>query len=164
MTSPYAGASPYDEPMRSSLAVISLCLAATALGCGGPEIDAFRVSVTTGANTTDEDVFFCFSLASEPGGQECYELVSDQNDFEGGPQAFEVDLEDDIDIDENGGMPAVEAIRIQNRGGGFLSDGWDLVGLLVQADVDGALEVVCRETDIAIALDAGDEYDPPACP
>lgn len=136
-------------------------LALSALGCGGDpnEVTGFLVTPRVGTNGTDEDIWFCFDTPSFA-GPTCEILDGHGNDFEAGDSdTYEIELDQTFRRGDG-----VTGISLEDRGGGFFSDGFELVGLRVDLLLDsGDTENVCTSAEIA-SIDAGQSYDPQSCP
>jgi hypothetical protein len=144
-------------------------VAATVLVTGGCvdelEVDAISVLLQTGANATDQNIHLCFTRL-DTFQYRCANLDTDANDFESGAtDQFVVPLGDEISLDDAGGLPTVADLSIENHGGGFMSDGWDMAGFRVEALLDdGTTAPICHDSGLSVSLDSGDSYVPPSCP
>jgi hypothetical protein len=141
-----------------------VCLGAVACGPGADDIVELDVKLTTGAKDSDQDMYFCYTRDGSGSRFECLELSSSGDDFETDTREL-FELEPDEAIPVEGSEFGLSNIFIENRGGGFGSDGWDLVALEVRALYgDDSESLICSESSIAVRLNSSDKYDPPACP
>ncbi len=157
---------------RTARAVLLTAIAAlaslgtAACGPGGDEIESFTIKTTTGAKGSDQDMYLCYTRGDNANRFECLDLSTSGNDFEANTrETFEAEPDDPIAIEDGPAPYGISDIFIENRGGGFGSDGWDLVALEIRAVYgDGSESELCSEPTLSVRLNSGDKYDPPDCP
>ncbi|MCO4773463.1 MAG: hypothetical protein KDA24_25750 [Deltaproteobacteria bacterium] len=152
--------------------VVSVAVLATSLlvssGCGGiiectsaPDeaIESFQVTIKTGDDATDADIYFCITRFSAA-ERDCTKLGLDlDDDFdEGATQDYTVTTAVDAgDLD---------GLWVENRGDApdlsLDGDDWELEALRVVAQTaSGSVEIVNAD-ELALQVDAGEDFDP-AC-
>jgi hypothetical protein len=148
-------------PFASALLGATLVLP----GCGTVEcgavpqdaITAFQVTVGTGDDATDADIYFCITRVSDP-SRDCTKLgIEGIDDFDDGS------IEDyEVPVAVDGGD--LDRVWIENRGDApdlsVDGDDWELASLRVVAITDGGNVLLFDAQDLGLRVDEGDEYDP----
>jgi hypothetical protein len=130
--------------------------------CGDAPTEAimgFVVTTETGDNSTNANIYFCYQLESA-GTANCT-LLDDPlaDDFSPSEvNQFEVNTTSPIAVGD------LEGFSLQNRGGGFLDNDWELVGLRVEAVLaSGSTVLLLSASDVSETLDEGDALDSSHC-
>lgn len=152
----------------SVISVASLALVASGCGCdehetatcGAPPADVitdFAITIRTGSDETDADIFFCARIRGE--ASSCTILDSPADDFErGATQTFFVPF----------GRPGTDltGFFIENRGNAiFFDNEWEIAGVTLVARTPTEQVVLYDEPSITCDdnLDSGDLWAPLAC-
>lgn len=138
--------------------LLTACSATLECGSAPDEaIESFQVTVKTGDDATDADIYFCIERVSAP-ERDCTKLGND--------------LEDDFDEDSTQDYTVTTAIDagdlarlwIENRGDApdlsFDGDDWELDGLRVVAQHPTGSTLLVDAADLELDVDAGDEFEP----
>ncbi len=152
-----------SRPLLATLALAlgTGCFSSAAVECGdSPDeaIDSFQVTVGTGDDATDADIYFCITRISDA-ARDCVQLGDGvlEDDFdEGATQDYDVALSVDAgDLD---------SLWIENRGDapGLSVDGddWELASLRVTARTASGSTLLVDAEDLGLQVDAGDDYEP----
>lgn len=146
---------------------MTLAAGLTMVGCAGRlEITALRVVTVTGSEASDATIELCYQRL-DTRAEECVDLSSEANDFEAGARdEFLAVIEDPINVDVAGGLPAMSRMAFVNRGGGILHEpDWTLTALEVRAELDdSSLSGICVASGLSVTIDYGQRFDPEACP
>ena len=155
--------------MPTPLRPVALSLAAALLfgaGCApeptcssqpDEDIIGFQVTVETGSDATDADIFFCITRVTDA-ARDCVQLgIEGVDDFDSGStEDYTVDLAVDAgDLDR---------LWIENRGDAptlsMDGDDWELDTFRVTAITASGSTLLVEATELALSMDAGDEYEP----
>lgn len=136
------------------------CDSATCGAAPTAPIVGFVVTTTTGNDSTDADIYFCFTRRST--GAEACELLDilSEDDFEiGEVNTFEWGLAAPIAPGD------LEGFVIRNSGGAhlFADNEWDLEHLRVEGALEGGEIVLLYDEETAEKLSEGETYDSSQC-
>ena len=157
-------ASMFDLSPRLLLALSALLLTAcpdnSVVECGdAPEeaIDSFQVTIGTGDDATDADIYFCITRVTDA-ARDCVQLGEGfEDDFDEGATA-------DYDAAQTVDAGDLDSLWLENRGDAptlsMDGDDWELDTFRVTAITASGSTLLVEATELALSMDAGDEYEP----
>ena len=120
-------------------------------------IDSFQVTIGTGDDATDADIYFCITRVSDA-ARDCVKLgIAGEDDFdEGSTEDYEVALA--VDAGE------LDRLWIENRGDApdlsLDGDDWALESFRVIARTASGSTLLVETETLRLLLDDGDEFEP----
>lgn len=145
--------------LLAAVAALAGCSNAPAVACDVPagDLSGFEITIATGSNATDADIFFCVERSSDA-SRDCTMLG------ETGVDDWDVGSIGTYRVSTSVMAGDLAGVALENRGDApdlsFDGNDWELDGVRLVADTEAGGRLVFEESDLRFGMTAGDRWEP----